>query len=240
LIFCTVSVQGQVTKLTGENVFSDNSVALHVGGLIEGAEAGNVWSEWGVTFKGSLPETVPRMVLVDITGQRPGPPAQIGILLNGSRQESSANQALVADFIFPLRRVAFELWNDASVTATVTLAAFNLKGKMGLGPISQDLDLIYPTFVGLETSAGEGISKVVIDYGTLEEPEGIRSILLDYISRPEFIIYLPQIGDGIGSGVSLRTTITFLGQVERLHRWRPAMPEFSRALRSRPTPFFRF
>ncbi|MGI0044884.1 MAG: hypothetical protein ACRD47_14355, partial [Nitrososphaeraceae archaeon] len=204
LIFCTVSVQGQVTKLTGENVFSDNSVALHVGGLIEGAEAGNVFSEWGVTFKGSSLETVPRMVLVEYTSN---PASQVGILLN--EQESSVNQALVADFIFPLRRVAFELWNAASVPTTVTLAAFNLKGEM-LGTISQDLDLINPTFVGLETSAGEGISKVVIDYGTLSEPEGIHSILLDYISRPEFIIYLPQIGDGIGSGVSLRTTITVL------------------------------
>jgi len=63
------------------------------------------------------------------------------------------------------------------------------------------------TFVGLETTAGEGISSAVLDYGEETAPEVIHSLLVDFVSPPQFRTYVPQVVQGKAGSVSYVTTI---------------------------------
>lgn len=212
---------GQVTRLDNETSFSASAMRLDFGNnqmvvAQDGAEAGEVFSVWGINFVGSSSSALTFSPVVrrkDLTeGQIPIGTGSyyVDSVINRSREGtgSSAGRPLTVDFKIPVRRVGF--WLAGVYAGSVNLKAFDVFGNF-LGAVDQPAfnpDLDRRTFAGVETTAPQGISKVLIDYGTKDTPEEIERLVVDYVSPSTFTTYLPHIADGPQpEGLRLRSTI---------------------------------
>lgn len=220
LLICTTAAYGQIVKV-GEGSFSTATV-LNFGGQERGvtedqAEAGDLFSAWGVRFVGSdsgFPTIVPSIRKTDVSVSPTQPPLFAFSLINqraGSSAWASSSRPLVIDLKMPARQVGLRLVGMVAGSISANIKALDSFGNL-LGTSDQaassEPQSRRTTFVGIETSAPQGISKIVIDYGTATRPEEVEELLVNYLTVPKFSTYLAQIADGFQSGgTTVRTTI---------------------------------
>ena len=184
------AVYGEVNKLTDTSSFSSASILIDFENHADGAEAENLFARWGIVFLGSG-ETVPVIRFAPSGIPVPGVPANV--LRNEATAGSSANDLLIVNFTFPVKRGGFRLGNgDQSIKATIK--ASDALGNV-LGTVEQE-GLAEDPFAGVEATPPSGISKLTINYGSVGNAEQIDNFMIEYQSRPTFSTYLPQIADG--------------------------------------------
>ncbi len=195
------AVSGEINKLTDTSSFSSASILINFENHADGAEAGDLFAHWGIVFLGSG-ETVPVIRFAPSGMPVPGAPANV--LRNEATAGSFANDLLIVNFKFPVKRVGFRLGNgDQSINATIK--SFDALGNT-LGIVEQE-GLAEDTFAGVEATPASGISKLTIDYGSVDNAEQIDNFMIEYQSRPTFSTYLPQIADGPLLAGAFQTTI---------------------------------
>ena len=198
LFVCTAPLAAQLVDVSGNPAFSVHSVKLDFEDLSQGAQASRLFSAWGVTFDQGT-NGVPTLIPVFVLG------FSNLVVSNVPPSGDSADKPLVLNFEFPVYKVGFVARNGTETT-TVTVRAFGSAGNE-LGSI-EHTGLADPTAIAVSTSSPLGISKLSISYGSEEEPEQIDDLQFQYVSRPQFVTYLAQIGDGPIPGVGvLRTSI---------------------------------
>ncbi len=131
--------------------------------------------------------------------------------IRNSTPGSSANEALIIRFQYPVNRVGFRLGNGTADT-TATVKAYGLKGDY-LGSVErtgvrspqtiQTLEEI--PFLGLESTTPVGT--VLLDYGPEPAGEQIHDLYFDYAGGRSFVTYLPQVADGQTGEATIRTLI---------------------------------
>jgi hypothetical protein len=204
------SAHAQEIRPVNGDAFSSQAVVLSFSDQLEGAEIGDLFSKWGVSFKGAG-TAVPRIRIRKIQDPiLPEPiPSPTPVLRNEATVSLSGSLPLIVDFKTSVRRVGFGLANGDSSTKA-TLRAFDSMGSL-LGTVEKQGIAggeNSPTFVAFEATAPQGIAKVVIDYGSSPNAEEVDQIILDYVSSAKFTTYLAQVGDGvIGGGLRLQTLI---------------------------------
>lgn len=213
LALCFGSLFAQVAPAEPAD-FSEEAVKLsfRFPGVAAPANLSEVFSRWGIRF--SAPDGA-RPVLAngldeDETGDAPS--VFLPVLSLRHPGDSSAGVPLVVDFRRPVRRVGFEMANGGEgVTAQVE--AFSAEG-LSLGRFeTPEIPESFedPLFVGLETTAEGGISKVTIGYGEFDAPEQVSRLLVDFVERPLFSTVIAQVGRGpFGLGRRLETIISIL------------------------------
>ena len=206
------SMFAQITKLTDKATFSEDAVSLGFGELVlaAGAEESDIYSVFGVRFVGEG-GSVPTVRTVTVfTGV---PPTIDTIIRNESPTGTSADRALIVQFMHPLVRAGFDLVGNGFEDTIASVQAFTAKGQL-LGTVEQnEINETRGPFVGVETSHPEGISTVVLDYGEEEAPEQINSLIIDYLEPRSFKKYLPQIAHGRAGDFLLQTTL----QIQNLY-----------------------
>lgn len=195
-VIFTGPLEAQVTKLSNTNAFGSESAEVDFEQLRDGTDAGSVLGGWGVTFRapGSSTPVVRTIGAASVFSN---------VLRNENAGESSSDIPLIVNLKHPVERIGFVLANGEEATQ-VTIQAWNDLGT-DLGTI-QENGLEESTFVGIETSDPDGISKLLISYGASANEEQINSLLIEYVERPEFVVYLAQIGDGPIPGTGNLTT----------------------------------
>jgi hypothetical protein len=214
--FLNLPLNAQVS-LVDQKSFSSEAVRLRFGVDIlafpEGALATDVFSKWGITFRGT-DSTVPTIKSTLACPPCVGPPpTYIFSLLNAGRPNQG--RPLIVDFKSPVRRAGFTLFRlirfDQAVPTRLT--AFSPGGQL-LGTVEvPKLD----AFAGIETPVSAGIAKIVIDYDSDLLGEEVWDFTFEYVSGPpKFATYVAQIGDGVLGSDSvlgmqiLRTAITVI------------------------------
>jgi hypothetical protein len=205
-------------SLVDQKSFSAEAVRLRFGVNIpfpEGALATDIFSRWGITFRGS-DSTVPIIKATDACPVCLGPPTILFSLLNAGKPNQG--RPLIVDFKTPVQRVGFNLVRFVGFNQVVParLTAFS-SGGQPLGTIEAPKLNVEPMFVGVETSVPAGIAKIVIDYDSDLMGEEVRDLIFEYASGPpQFVIHLAQIGDGVLSSdnalglLTLRTAVTVI------------------------------
>ncbi len=204
----------QVVKLPDQSTFSPQSVTLFDEFVVHGigepgkayvseVDASRLNSVYGVTFVaegggsprlGSVRPSLGFLVSSD------------DVLVNFPVTGTSANRSLILQFRLPLRRLGLFL-GGAPPGLRARISVFSAKSQL-LGTVDQELtDAVRGTFVGVETTAAEGISTAVLDYGESEAPELIHRLLVDFVSPPQFRTYVPQMVQGKVGNVECATTI---------------------------------
>jgi hypothetical protein len=193
----------QISKLTDKSAFSDAALQLFSGQLTRYAEVMDVFAALGVRLVGEG-GSVPTVEFVTV-GEGFLPPID-HVIRNQPLMGTSADQALIFQFKYPLHRVGFVLGNGSESTVA-RIRALTAKGEL-LGTIEQSaINETRGPFVGLETTHTAGISTVILDYGAEEQAEQIHSLLLEYLSPRVFETYLPHIVHGRAGDRLLRTLI---------------------------------
>lgn len=186
-------LQAQVTKLSNTDAFGSEAVETDFEQLQDGTDGSSVLGGWGISFRAPGTSTP----LVRTVGAA-------SVFRNVLRNEGdSADVPLIVNLKYPVERIGFVLDNGEEATQ-VTIQAWNDLGA-DLGTIEEN-GLGEPTFVGIETSDPNGISKLLISYGASDREEQLNSLLLEYVERPQFVVYLAQIGDGPIPGTGNLTT----------------------------------
>jgi len=213
-----ITATGQIVRLSSYESLSKDAVRPIIPGPagrgpVDMVDASNLYTAWGVRFRGSGP-TAPRFqsncLPVPIT-----PLCSPGIINAAPTGQSSANWPLIVDFDLPVSRVVFLLSTTTTAQVTAHVQAYNSAGTL-LGTVEQEGIGSWDTYpwpvIGLETNTPEGISRLVIDYGSSEHAELISSLTFDYVKRPTFRTLMPQIAYGQlpGTDLSLETGITVL------------------------------
>ncbi|MGH9341973.1 MAG: hypothetical protein ACRD1R_20895 [Acidobacteriota bacterium] len=219
------SAVAQIERLDGPEDFSEEAIVLKFNEITLGLNrvlpnAEDFYSTFGIHFEG---EGQSRPVIQHLVVQATIVPATTYTLINQA-QDSSANEALIMRFKYPLKRVGFRLGvglreenGDLVPDDTeATIRTFTARGEF-LGEVMQDdinpRDGVSQTkeypFVGLETSHPSGIATVIVDYGEDEREERIhRSFRLEFLQGPPiFRTYIPQVGDGRAGDLTVRTVI---------------------------------
>jgi len=212
---CTCMVFAQVKPFNNPDRFSKEAVLLDIHPcypwLPPLSPAKYLFMKWGVTFDGE------KGAVTFVAGPLSSGPPQPGrcIISNGISEGVQTELPLVIESDFPLNRIGFILvphdggfWGPGppqegkgvGVPATTTITAFDDSGRV-LGSV---VEHEVWAFVGLEVAGPEPISRLAIksDHAI----EGIRRLMVEYVSRPQFITHLPQLANGGG----LRSSITFL------------------------------
>src|SRR5690606_38336204 len=186
-------LHAQVTKLSNSSAFGSEAVEADFEQLQDGTNGSSVLGGWGISFQAPGTSTpVVRTV------------GAASVFRNVLRNEGdSADVPLIVNLKYPVEKIGFVLGNGDEATQ-VTIQAWNDLG-VDLGTIEQN-GLADSTFVGVETSDPNGISKLLISYGASDREEQINSLLLEYVERPQFVVYLAQIGDGPLPGAGQLTT----------------------------------
>jgi len=186
-------LHAQVTKLSNSSAFGSEAVEADFEQLQDGTNGSSVLGGWGISFQAPGTSTpVVRTV------------GAASVFRNVLRNEGdSADVPLIVNLKYPVEKIGFVLGNGDEATQ-VTIQAWNDLG-VDLGTIEQN-GLADSTFVGVETSDPNGISKLLISYGASDREEQINSLLLEYVERPQFVVYLAQIGDGPIPGTGQLTT----------------------------------
>ncbi len=192
----------EIRKFTDQSEFGPRAVILYpvdsIVATTDGTDATRFFAAWGSTFSnGAGP--APRIKVRQLQDPASPNPFLRGVpaILNGSESSDSANQPLVMDLAYPVKRVGLWLAGGDSSTQ-VEIDAFDKLGTK-IGTVSdQGLpgpESFYSKFVGVE-SLSVSIARLLLSYGSAAQPEEIRTIGLEYVSRPEFRFYLPQVADG--------------------------------------------
>ncbi len=198
LIFVTVPLAAQLTDISDTQSFSHESVMFDFEGLSPNTHAGPLLSDWGITFQTGN-ESVPTVISVFVLG------FSNLVVSNVPSTGDSSEHPLVINFRYPVSRVGFVARNGTEST-TVTIRAFDQVGTE-LGSVEHS-GLAGPTTLAVSTTNPQGIAKLSISYGGDQDPEQIDELRIEYVSRPEFVTYLAQVGDGpIPGGSVLRTVI---------------------------------
>ncbi|HEY2934684.1 MAG TPA: hypothetical protein VGK99_23370 [Acidobacteriota bacterium] len=209
--------------------FSAQAVSLHFGipsqgHYVEGAAVSDAFTTWGVTFGGGA-FAVPRIRFRKVEVGIVPPMLPIPVLRNEGIFGSSANIPLVIDFKTPALRVGLSLSNGDSATRAVVKAFDpfgNLLGtieKQGISGGDQ-----FATVVEFEATASQGIGKVSIDYGSAPNAEELDLLRLDFVSSPNFTVFLAQVGDGkysappLPGASAVRTMVVITSLAESLAR----------------------
>jgi hypothetical protein len=191
-LFCAPFGSAQVTRIRNVD-FGKDAVSLTPPMLIDGAPIEDIFSRWGIHF-GSTSGAVPRLrqgVVGDIIITPPYLPA----IRNEGISGSSANAPLIMNFSFPVRKVGFQLGNGGQNVKSL-IRAFDAPGNL-LGSIEDNnTDAFLGPFTGIETAASQGISKLSIDYGSSEKAEQVYGLIVEFVARPKFTLFLPQVADG--------------------------------------------
>ncbi len=176
-------VAAQLTKLENPERFSQSAVLLDFSDFQAGLEASEIYSKWGISFAGpSLPSIGVFQPEVPIPGQPDNPYLKNGI----------GPGPLVIDLARPAVRLGFAL--HVPNLSAATISAYDRFG----GHLGTATENVSGRFVGLETASALGISKVTVDYGSSSEAEIVDDLLLDFLVRPTFRTYLPQLADAAG------------------------------------------
>ena len=186
------SAQAQTTKITAPNAFAENPIVLDFSGFQEGADVGDVYSRWGVTFTG-IEGTVPGIVVLSppVGGV---PEHQYNRVVRNVGPAGLAKALpLVISFKYPVSKVAFKATNAPSSSVNASLTAYDPAGK-SLGSVTQS-GLDEEKFFGLSTTNARGIGKIALDYGAVEAAEQIDNLTFEYLARPPFTTYLAQVAD---------------------------------------------
>jgi hypothetical protein len=204
-------------SLVDQKAFSSEAVRLRFGvGLLafpEGAPATDVFSKWGITFRGT-DLTVPTIKSTVICPECIGPPSYVFSVSNAGRPNQG--RPLIVDFKSPVRRAGFTLMRIIGVqqAAPTRLTAFSPSGQL-LGAV--EVTKFEDAFVGMETPVPAGIAKIVVDYDSDVLGEEIWDLVFEYVSGPpKFATYLAQIGDGVISSdgtlglLTIRTAMTVI------------------------------
>jgi hypothetical protein len=198
LLAFTAPVAAQLTDVSGNPAFSNQSVKFDFEGLSQDTQVSRLFSAWGITFEQGQ-NGVPTVVPVFVLG------FSNLVVSNVPPTGDSSDKPLVLNFAFPVYKVGFTARNGTEAT-TVTIHAFNSLGDE-LGSV-EHTGLAEPTTIAVSTASPLGISKLSISYGSDEDPEQIDDLQFQYVSRPQFVTYLAQVGDGPVPGVGvLRTSI---------------------------------
>lgn len=214
LLLTSSPAYAQLKAVTEAAAFSPRAVSVSFPFLGVGAEAGEIFDEWGVHFEGTE-GGVPRLREASFLQRIHILPPQITVLRNEPTTGTSANRPLIVNFRLPVGRVGFHLVDGDTkegANLKVTLRAFDSVGNT-LGILEQSVQSASDAFfLGMETAAPQGISKLTISYST-EYPEEILSFILDFLTRPVFTTYVPHIADGKLASGALRTSITIMNLV---------------------------
>lgn len=198
LFVFTAPLAAQLVDVSGNPAFSNQSVKFDFEGLSQGTQTSRLFSAWGITFEQGQ-NGVPTVIPVFVLG------FSNLVVSNVPPSGDSANRPMVLNFAFPVYKVGF-VARDGTETTTVTIHAFDSLGDE-LGSI-EHTGLAEPTTIAVSTASPLGISKLSISYGSDEDPEQIDDLQFQYVSRPQFVTYLAQVGDGpIPGGGALRTSI---------------------------------
>jgi len=186
LALFTAHLSAQLSEVPGREDFGSGSLEFDFEGPKSGAQAGDILSRWGLRFsKGNMgtPTILTRVELVFPNN----------LLFNGDGSGSSADVPLVIDLEYPAAKVGFELSNGDELTQ-ISVTAFDGLGN-SLGSVQRS-GLQEPAFMGVGVTGGNGISKLLVSYGSSEQIEEIDDLIVEYVDRKEFATYLAQIADG--------------------------------------------
>jgi len=202
------SGKGQSLAVVSKDVFSESAVYLPLPGdvspasttIVDDSSAEKILYKWGITLRGDGPTSAKVKYF-----QSPAvnPPFHLWSIVN--RGTPNAGHPMIIDFDTPAKRVGLAL---PSAPETSIVSAFGSSGRLlGTVPGSQ-----LSSWKGLESTGGDGISKLVIDYGESSLEEETDDLVVDFVSGPPvFELYIPQVGDGLGTAdgqsVSLRTVL---------------------------------
>ncbi len=209
-VLAAMPVRGQI-EFPAPGEFSADSVRLGFGLGFQSHR-----TTWGISYRagdgGSLAlRNYTEFVDISI----PEPPFNPLLSNEPPAGRDSADLPLVIDFALPVRRAELAL-ASGRVSATASLRVFDYLG-VELG----SLDGIeipgsggpegWIRTVGVGTSAPQGISKLVVDYGDAPQPELLHSLKVEYLSRPTFRTVIPQVARGrLEQGGRLETSISIV------------------------------
>jgi len=136
---------------------------------------------------------------------------------NSSDSGTSAGQAFVLRFQYPVRRIGLTLGNGRDQTV-VTLKAFGVTAEH-LGSVTrtgartpvQNPEQTLP-FIGL--SSAVPVASVTLDYGNEPNDEEIHDLYLEYFTPRTFVAYVPQVADGFFGSASVRTILQIQNDFE--------------------------
>ncbi len=131
---------------------------------------------------------------------------------------SSAHEGVVIRFKYPVKK--FGINNLESRIGTpddrgqVTLTAYSSAGEL-VGTVEMEEEnmgydnfhLPYAAF-GFETTAGPGVTMIVMDYGDSEKAECFGNVYYEYKTPRPFKVILPQIAHGSVSGASISSDVS--------------------------------
>jgi hypothetical protein len=193
----TAPLAAQLSDVSGNPGFSGQSAKFSFTGLSENSDVSNVLGEWGITFQRGEWGT-PTAVATFAAGS-------VNIkVLNRPSSGTSANRPMVLNFRDPLSKVGMILSGGTAQTQAQIEAYGPLGTSLGSVQIS---GLAEARDVAVSTTSATGISKLVISYGSDAAPEELDDLQVQYIERPQFVSYLPQVGNGAIGSDSLQTTI---------------------------------
>ncbi len=212
------AASAQVTKIDSPSDFVDainlsfeqlpaqrTEIALSEEILLEGDE----YASQGLTFL-SPASSHPIAVSVALVWVI-GPSAWDVGIKNSSDGGTSAGQAFMLRFQYPVARLGLTLGNGTAQTA-VTVKAFGVTGEY-LGSVSRTGALTPVTngpaeplpFVGLSSTVP--VASVSVDYGDDPAGEEIHDLYLEYFTPRVFVTYVPQVADGVFGNASVRTIL---------------------------------
>ncbi len=211
IIFLNLSAFGDLRSIKLSELSTD-TVELDFDNYwrAEQLDAQSLLSDWGVTISTS---TVQKPVI-----NRYLPNFTLNVLpkwypVVQVPDDSLEGAALVFDLKYPVKRFGITQFIRSSGPSEldIRISAFSSEGE-NLGEYSFEVSRhVYFQKHCFEDSEGRAISKIIIKYSNTDEPEMVLSLLLDYISRPSFITFLPQIGVGrLPDGSYLQTSILIM------------------------------
>lgn len=180
-----------------------------------GSDVGTVMKAWGIRMTGPGSRVVLRYVREHIYAPPPVmlPPHDVPVFSNEPALESedSSNRPLVFQFENPIRAFGFSP-ADGAEGVTMSIRAYDATGKLlGESSMEQPDEELWQG-ISVTTSAEEGISTLVIDYGDAPQPEQVWLRAFEFIEDPTFEIFIPQVAAGpLPTGERLQTEMTFLG-----------------------------
>jgi hypothetical protein len=122
-----------------------------------------------------------------------------------AHESNSDAASVVVNFGYPVKEAAFVLRAEPEVAGTLT-AFDSLGNNLGSIPFS-GLDPNFGEFTGFSTANTNGVSKVIVDYGSSSRPEEIVAMYVVGSTQRSFTTYLAQVADGKVGVRALRTTV---------------------------------
>jgi hypothetical protein len=191
LVLLPLTAYGQVTKLASPDDFSAEAIRVDFQDFKDGVPAADLLARWGLRFEGAENST-PRTHLI---------PSLIGggqsdvVVENESAGGMSAGEPMIINFKYPVSRVGCIVSNAGTANARM-MTAYDPLGEV-LGSVVENAPG-EQKFVGIATTSNRGIAKLKIEYPMSNNDVQIDDLIFDFVSRPQFETFLPQVGDAAG------------------------------------------